>query len=263
MLRAYRAAGVQDPMREVANEPKSIKARINMARRWVGMLDRCYNEEATSYIWYGARGIKVCPEWHDFETFFDFWGEPPFPGASIGRIDNDAGYSPDNCRWEDQGQQNNNSVRSKWITWKGKTQTLRDWAREYNVGARRLSERLRRGWSLERALTTPCPKGFEQEAKERKEATDRYWALNGHLYRARSLNRKGIRLTLPTQDLLAVEGAEPGSVPNPRYKQNIQKILTLRSQGLSVRKIAEETGISKSTVSVWLQASKPQSQARP
>jgi hypothetical protein len=250
-------------MRVAAKDLERIKARVNMARRWAGMLDRCYNEESTQYIWYGARGIEVCPEWHNFETFFDFWGEPPFPGASMGRIDNDAGYSPENCRWEDQGQQNNNSVRSKRITWKGKTQTLRDWAREYNVGARRLSERLRRGWDLQRALNTPCPKGYEQEAKERKEYTDKLWALNGHLYQARSRNRKGIRLGLPTQDLLAVEGAEPEIASNPNYSQNIQKVLQLRSKGLSIRKIAEETGFGKSTISIWLQTAKAESQVQP
>lgn len=194
------------------NKPKAkvnlrkVKATINMAKRWASMLERCYMQDSPSYEYYGARGIKVCEEWHDFATFVAFWKEAPHPYASMGRIDNDGDYAPENCRWENQGQQNNNTRRSKRITWNGRTQTLRDWAREYDVGARRLSERLRRGWDFQRAVTTPCPKGFDQEAKERKEETDRLWAINGQLYQARSRFRRGIPLGLPAQDLLAVEG---------------------------------------------------------
>jgi len=234
-----------------------------MARRWAAMLERCYVEENQSFEWYGARGISVCEEWFDFETFFEFWGEPPFPNATIGRIDNDGNYTPDNCRWETQAQQNNNSVRSRRITWKGRTQTLRDWAREYNVGMRRLWERhVRRGWDFERALTTPCPKGFDQEAKERKERADQLWQLNGHLYNARSRHRRKIRLGLHTQDLLAVEGADPAPRPS-RYAQNIDKVLALRSQGLSIRKISTELGIGKSTISAWLRSADSEAAAQP
>ncbi len=226
------------------------------------MLERCYVEESQSFEWYGARGINVCEEWFDFEAFFEFWGEPPFPDATIGRIDNDGNYTPENCRWETQAQQNNNSVRSRRITWKGKTQTIRDWACEYNVGTGRLSERLRRGWDIERALTTPCPKSFEQEAKERKECADRLWKLNGHLYSARSRHRRNIRLSLQTQDLLAVEGADPAP-RSSRYAQNIDKVLALRSQGLSTRKIAAELGVGKSTISKWLESADSKTGAQP
>ena len=182
---------------------------VNMMRRWISIWERCYLQDSQNYEYYGARGIRVCQEWMDFQAFYSFWGDPPFEGATIGRIDNDGNYEPGNCEWQTQEQQNNNTRRSKLITWNGKTQSIRDWAAEYNIGARRLSERLRRGWDMQRALTTPCPQDFATELADRRQRNNELWALNGHLYRARSKHRRGCRLSLPVQDLLAVEGVEP------------------------------------------------------
>jgi hypothetical protein len=185
------------------------ESTINMMRRWYSMWERCYLPSGQGYEYYGARGICVCQEWLDFQTFYKFWGDPPFEDATIGRIDNDGNYEPGNCEWQTQEQQNNNTRRSRLITWNNKTQSIRDWAFEYNIGTRRLWERVvKRGWTMERALNTPCPKGFDQELKERRKEKKQLWDINGHLYRARSKWRRGHKLSLPLQDLLAVEGAE-------------------------------------------------------
>ena len=181
---------------------------INMMSRWISMWRRCYLPEDPGYEYYGARGIQVCQEWLDFQAFYNFWGDPPFECATIGRIDNDGNYEPINCEWHTQEQQNNNTRRSKLITWNGKTQSIRDWAQEYNIGTRRLSERLRRGWDMQRALETPCPQDFATELADRRQRNSEIWAIKGQLYRARSMHRRKHKLSLPLQDLLAVEGAE-------------------------------------------------------
>ena len=106
---------------------------INMMRRWYSMWERCYLPSGQGYEYYGARGICVCQEWLDFQTFYKFWGDPPFEDATIGRIDNDGNYEPGNCEWQNQEQQNNNTRRTKMVTWNGKTQSVRDWAFEYNI----------------------------------------------------------------------------------------------------------------------------------
>jgi hypothetical protein len=173
------------------------------------MWERCYLPENPGYEYYGARGICVCQEWMDFQAFYSFWGNPTFEGATIGRINNDGNYEPSNCEWQTQEQQNNNTRRSKMITWNGKTQSIRDWAFEYNIGSRRLWERLKRGWDMNRALTTYCPKGFQAESKERKKASKDLWQVKGQLYQTRSRHRRGHKLSLHLQDLLAVEGADP------------------------------------------------------
>jgi len=234
---------------------------LNMMNRWVSMWQRCYDPSSNSYEYYGARNIQVCPEWFDFKCFLDFWGYPPFEGATIGRIDNDGNYDPSNCEWQTQQQQNNNTRRSRLITWNGKTQSIRDWAQEYNIGTRRLSERLRRGWDMQKALTTYCPKGFAKEREERQSEYARLWKINGHLYRARSKWRRGHRLSLPLQDLIAVEGVEPTRDDQLRKSKaqsskgynrvsvdQVQQVLDFKAAGATIRKIADFTGIPKSTV---------------
>jgi hypothetical protein len=182
---------------------------INMMRRWVGIWERCYLPENPGYEYYGARGICVCQEWMDFQAFYSFWGDPPFEGATIGRIDNDGNYEPSNCEWQTQEQQNNNTRRSKMITWNGKTQTMRDWAEEYDIGLRSLSERLRRGWDMHKSLTTPGRPKFAEELEVRRRRNKELWDIKGQLYQTRAKHRRGVKLSLHLQDLLAVEGADP------------------------------------------------------
>lgn len=186
-----------------------IKSYCLMAKRWSGMLARCHDPTNPSYELYGARGISVCEEWFSFDAFLQFWQFPPFEGAQLGRIDNDGDYEPSNCEWQDQADQNRNKRNTRFLTYNGETKPLWQWAMQYNIGSRRLSERLRRGWDAKRALETPCPKGFDKERKERIEANQANWSINGHLYQARSRYRRGLELGLPIQDLLAVEGTDP------------------------------------------------------
>ena len=243
------------------------KSRINMMSRWISIWRRCYLPEEPSYEYYGARDIRVCQDWLDFQAFYNFWGDPPFEGATIGRIDNDGNYEPSNCEWQTQEQQNNNTRRSKLITWNGKTQSIRDWAAEHNIGTRRLWERLKRGWDMQRALEAPCPKGFQGELEERRAHSKQEWELKGHLYAARSKWRRGHRLSLHSQDLLAVEGVEQTrdlQVKKSKASKKAQSInetsanvtktiLLMRKDGLTIRAISHALNIPKSTIHYHLQ----------
>ena len=74
------------------------------------MKDRCYRPGNNRYQYYGGRGIDVCEEWkNDFTAFYDWAMANGYKeNLSIDRIDNDKGYSPQNCRWADAITQNKN-----------------------------------------------------------------------------------------------------------------------------------------------------------
>ena len=239
---------------------------INMVGRWHSMWQRCYLPNDQSYEYYGARGISVCQEWASFESFYAFWGNPPFEGATIGRANNDGNYEPSNCEWQTQEQQNNNTRRSKLIAFNGKTQSIRDWAFEYNIGSRALAVRLKRGWNIEKALATPCPRNFATELAIRRKYNKANWEINGQLYATRSKYRRGHKLSLPLQDLLAVEGVEitgknqakKSSISKRKVTiQNlapeiIDKILTYYEAGVSIERIGSFLHMPKTTIDFYV-----------
>lgn len=80
---------------------------------WSAMIKRCGNSKADNYERYGGRGISVCESWLNFENFFRDMGSRPTLKHSIDRIDNDKGYSKDNCRWATGVEQSANKRTPK------------------------------------------------------------------------------------------------------------------------------------------------------
>lgn len=79
---------------------------------WQLMHRRCGNPESECYEYYGARGIAVCDEWSDPEAFCKWAMSNGYEkNLTIDRIDNDRGYSPDNCRWTTPAVQSRNTRR--------------------------------------------------------------------------------------------------------------------------------------------------------
>ena len=130
--------------------------RVPEYRAWEAMKYRCLNSNAAAYPDYGGRGITVCERWMSYENFLADMGRKPSPDHQLDRIDNDGPYSPENCRWATREQQQRNTRYNVKFTYYGKTKTLAEWAKQYGLVYQTLDGRLKRGWSLRRALNTPC-----------------------------------------------------------------------------------------------------------
>ena len=136
---------------------KHGKRNTRLYSIWANMRNRCNNPNAKRYEQYGGRGITICEEWDRFEAFYEWALANGYSDSlTIDRIDNNKGYSPENCRWASASEQNSNTRRNHLITYNNKTQTMAQWAQEIGIPQRTLESRLNRShWSIERALTTP------------------------------------------------------------------------------------------------------------
>lgn len=130
---------------------------------WKKMRDRCNRPNATQYKDYGGRGIKVCEEWDkSFQAFYDWsYANGYDDNLTIDRIDNNKGYSPENCRWATYKEQMRNKRTNHIITYKNQSQCISQWCEELNLSYSAVTGRLRRGWSVEKALSTPTNRPFD------------------------------------------------------------------------------------------------------
>lgn len=122
------------------------------------MLGRCRNPRNPAYKNYGGRGITVCERWLSFSAFYDDMGDCP-EGLSLDRIDNNAGYSPENCRWADRSTQMRNRRNVRILEVNGESAPLSEWAERYGVPPGVLRQRIYAGWPSVAAVTTPVVRG--------------------------------------------------------------------------------------------------------
>lgn len=122
---------------------------------WKSMKSRCVNKKDPSYYRYGGRGITLCTRWVYFENFLEDMGLRPDKTYSIDRIDNNAGYNKDNCRWIKTVHQARNRRTNKIVEWRGQKMLMCELINMYGVKKTCVYSRLHRGWTLEEAILTP------------------------------------------------------------------------------------------------------------
>lgn len=123
-------------------------------RSYQNMFSRCYRPSSPEFKRYSKSGIKVCNKWKKgFSFFLADLGWKPSTKHSIERINNSLGYTPKNCKWALPYEQARNKSGLHWITFKGETRILADWASLLDIEYMTIFSRLKRGWSIERALS--------------------------------------------------------------------------------------------------------------
>lgn len=125
--------------------------------RWLNMKSRCFNPKNKRYARYGGRGIAICAEWMDFSNFYAWSMSNGFSeNLSLDRIDNDKGYSPENCRWANPKQQSNNTSRNVKMRYNGEEKTLSEWCDLLNLDYKLIHGRIHQsGMTFEEAITKP------------------------------------------------------------------------------------------------------------
>ncbi len=136
-------------------------------KTWGSAKDRCFNPNHRHFHHYGGRGITMCDRYRNsFSEFLSDLGKRP-AGFSLDRINNDAGYTCGKCkhckqndwsfnlRWVNQSDQMRNTRRNVVLEFNGRSQCMADWAIELGINRDTLDNRIKRGWTIHRAFTTP------------------------------------------------------------------------------------------------------------
>ena len=153
------------------------EAHTRLHDLWCSMRQRCTERGAEKNVYYD-RGISVCEEWQQYEVFRDWALSNGYdPNAkrgvtTIDRIDNEKGYSPDNCRFVTQKENSRNKRNTIYVTIDGKTMPMVEAAELYGKDPQLARARICRGWEPERALMTPPRKGRYKHDGEKRTANN-------------------------------------------------------------------------------------------
>lgn len=137
---------------------KNSNSRSKEYSAWYHMIRRCYYPETEFYHNYGGRGIIVCDRWlgdQGFDNFCQDMGVKPSSKHSLDRIDTNGNYEPKNCRWATLKEQARNRRTNKRLLLGGEEKTLVEWCEKFSADFLLVKDRLRDGWDLATALTTP------------------------------------------------------------------------------------------------------------
>lgn len=120
---------------------------------WKGMRQRCLNKNSKHFSRYGGRGITIDQSWNDFSKFLADVGPRPSAEHTLDRVNNDLGYSKENCRWASKKEQARNTARNVLLTHNDLTLSISEWEERLKLPRGLIWGRLFDGWSVERTLT--------------------------------------------------------------------------------------------------------------
>lgn len=125
------------------------------------MINRCYDTNGREYHNYGGRGITVCPEWlgeYGYDVFAEWALSTGYDinakhgECTIDRINVDKGYSPDNCTWKTNKQQQNNRRNNRLLEYKGEIHSMKEWSELLDIPYWKITYHAKRGRTLEQII---------------------------------------------------------------------------------------------------------------
>lgn len=126
---------------------------------WKAMKRRCNSPTDSCYQNYGAKGIKICPEWNNSYIYFREWANNHgySDTLTIDRIKGTGNYEPNNCRWATYQEQANNLKSNRILHAFGESKSMADWSRDprCTVSYGGLNTRIIQNWSHLDAITRP------------------------------------------------------------------------------------------------------------
>lgn len=131
---------------------------------WKLMVGRCTNPNWKNWFTkthYYDKGIKVCDDWLDFDIFYEWAMANGYNDSlSIDRINPDGNYEPSNCRWIPLNMNKGLAHKSPklFIEYQGKRISIKEASQEYDISYATLYSRIKRGWSIKKAIETPLQK---------------------------------------------------------------------------------------------------------
>ena len=120
---------------------------------WQAMINRCTNQNYEHFHCYGGRGISVCKQWTEFESFYRDMGPRQSAKHSLDRKDTNGNYEPDNCRWATKAEQMRNMRKNVFLERDGKRQTISEWAREIGISVATIGSRIKAGTPIDKVLS--------------------------------------------------------------------------------------------------------------
>lgn len=128
-----------------------------MYKRWSSMKGRCNDPNRKAYKDYGGRGIKVCKEWEEsFDLFYRDVIDGYKDGLELDRVNNDEGYSKENCRWVTRKENARNTRANRIID----GNNLAKYCEEHGIKKNTIISRITKGgWDEKEALYTPKQRG--------------------------------------------------------------------------------------------------------
>jgi hypothetical protein len=198
---------------------------------WNGMITRCQNPNYTEFQNYGGRGIKVCPEWQGSPEKFIEWARRNGyrEGLQLDRRDVDGDYEPSNCRFVTPKVNVRNRRCTRRLTAFGENKTLQEWIEDVRcVAPKALQSRLRDGWDIEKAISTPIvsPERMVEAFGETKSILE--WSKDPRCLVTECSLRERLRKGWDAESAMKVERMD--------FKQNLR----------SVRRMIQAFGTEKS-----------------